>query len=212
MKKFKLIIISFFVLYNTFVLFNVNSQIVNEIVVKVGDSLITSIDIQNEIITNLVINKQEINQDNINNNKNYALKNLINKTIKKNEIKKFEIKKFNKQDLQNYISDVAKNLNTDRKNLKIIFKQAGINYDSFVENREVELLWNTLIFTLYENQTNVNIIDVDNELENIKNNKSEEELKEIRKKILDRKKSEKLDLFSRSHFSTLENNVTINFQ
>jgi vancomycin resistance protein YoaR len=212
MKKFKLIIISFFVLYNTFVLFNVNSQIVNEIVVKVGDSLITSIDIQNEIITNLVINKQEINQDNINNNKNYALKNLINKTIKKNEIKKFEIKKFNKQDLQNYISDVAKNLNTDRKNLKIIFKQAGINYDSFVENREVELLWNTLIFTLYENQTNVNIIDVDNELENIKNNKSEEELKEIRKKILDRKKSEKLDLFSRSHFSTLENSVTINFQ
>jgi hypothetical protein len=212
MKKFKLIIISFFVLYNTFVLFNVNSQIVNEIVVKVGDSLITSIDIQNEIITNLVINKQEINQDNINNNKNYALKNLINKTIKKNEIKKFEIKRFNKQDLQNYISDVAKNLNTDRKNLKIIFKQAGINYDSFVENREVELLWNTLIFTLYENQTNVNIIDVDNELENIKNNKSEEELKEIRKKILDRKKSEKLDLFSRSHFSTLENSVTINFQ
>ena len=33
----------------------------------------------------------------------------------------------------------------------------------------------------------------------------------MKKKILDQKKQEKLNLFSRSHFSKLENSIQINF-
>jgi hypothetical protein len=69
-----------------------------------------------------------------------------------------------------------------------------------------------LIFELYRNQTNVNIVEVDDEIQKIKENKSDEEIKEIRNNILNRKKQEKLSLFSRSHFSNLENSIVIEFK
>jgi len=212
MKKKSLIIISVFILINNLIFLNLSSQIKNTIVVKVGNALITSVDVQNEIITNLIINNQQLNQENINSNKNYAVKNLINKLIKKSEIEKYKVTGYNKKDLEVYLNNVAKNLGTNLSGLKEKFNENQINYQTFIENYKIELLWNTMIFQLYKNQTNINIVDVENEVEKIKQNKSEEELKQIKKNILNVKKDEKLQLFSRSHFSNIENSVVINFQ
>jgi len=209
MKKIHSIIFFFFISLNGFYVSNLYSQIDNTIIGKVGNSIITSIDLQNEIITNLVINKQEINQASINNSKNFAMKNLINKSIKRQEIEKFQIKNYNNKDLDDYIEKISKNFDTDSDGLREMFNNYNISYDSLVEKFEVELLWNTLIFTIYRNQTNVNIIDVENEIKKIKEDRSDEELKNIRQKILNRKKEEKLNLFSRSHFSNLENSMII---
>jgi hypothetical protein len=211
MKNLNFINIFGFILINIF-FSNSYSQINNTIVVKVGESLITSLDIKNEIVTNLIINKLEITQVNINNNKNYAIKNLINKSIKRNEINKYQITNYNKKDLYNYIENVAKNLNTNSNSLNKVFKEYNINYKAFLRNHETELLWNTLIFQLYKNQTNVNILEVENEVKKISKNQSEDELKKIKENILNKKKEEKLNLFSRSHFSNLENTVSITFQ
>ena len=79
------------------------SEIKNNIVAKVGNSLITSIDLQNEVVTNLVINKKEITQANIDGVKNYAIKNLVKKSIKKIEINKYKIEEYSKKDLYDYI-------------------------------------------------------------------------------------------------------------
>jgi hypothetical protein len=174
--------------------------------------LVTSIDIQNEIITNLVINGQEISQENINSNKGYAIKNLINKSMKRGEINKYKITNYSKKDLQNYIENIAKTLNTNLDGLKKIFKQNYINYDVFVERHKIELLWNSLIFQLYKNQINVNIIEVNTEAENINKSNSKEELEKIKINILNKKKQDKLNLFSRSHLSNLENTLNINFR
>ena len=212
MKKFNLIIVSFFILTSSFIFSNLESTINNTIAVKVGSSLITTIDIQNQIMTNLIINGIEINQENINNNKNYAIKYLINKTIKKNEIDKFKIKNYSREDLKKYIEITAKNLNTDINGLKKIFKEYNISFEVFEKNYKLELLWNTLIFQLYKNQINVNILEVENEVEKISKNKNLEELKIIKENILSQKKKDKLNLFSRSHFTNLENTVSINFQ
>ena len=212
MKKFFLIIISISILFNNFIFLNLQSQINNIIIVKVGESLITSLDVENEIITNLIIKKQEINQTSVNNNKKYAVKNLINKSIKKSEINKYEIKDYNEQDLKNYVQNIAKELNTDSKGLKNIFKQSNIDYEVFLENYKIELLWNTLIFQYYKNQTNINTVDLENEIEKVKDNKTEEEVKKIRKNFLEKKKQEKLNLFSRSHLSNLENTIVVDFQ
>ena len=212
MKKKSLIIISVFILINNLIFLNLSSQIKNTIVVKVGNALITSVDVQNEIITNLIINNQQLNQENINSNKNYAVKNLINKLIKKSEIEKYKVTGYNKKDLEVYLNNVAKNLGTNLSGLKEKFNENQINYQTFIENYKIELMWNTMIFQLYKNQTNINIVDVENEVEKIKQNKSEEELKQIKKNILNVKKDEKLQLFSRSHFSNIENSVVINFQ
>ena len=174
--------------------------------------MVTSIDIQNEIITNLVINGQEISQENINSNKGYAIKNLINKSMKRGEINKYKITNYSKKDLQNYIENIAKTLNTNLDGLKKIFKQNYINYDVFVERHKIELLWNSLIFQLYKNQINVNIIEVNTEAENINKSNSKEELEKIKINILNKKKQDKLNLFSRSHLSNLENTLNINFR
>jgi hypothetical protein len=208
----KILIVLFFCFTNNFIFFELKSQIKNNIVVKVGNSLISSIDIQNEIITSIIINKQKITQTNIDNYKNYAIKKLIKSTIKRNEIEKYDVKNYDPIALNNYIDNVAKNLNTNKVGLKKIFTETGINYDLFVNNHRTELLWNTLIFQIYNNQININIIEVENEIEKIKEKKSLDELKKIKKTILLKRKEEKLDLFSRSHFSNLENLVSIDFQ
>ena len=191
---------------------NLQSQINNFIVVKVGNTIVTSVDIQNQIITNLIVNKQELTQLNIDKNKNFSVQSLIRKSIKKSEIDKYKITNYNPADLQKYIENVAKNLNTDQNGLKEIFKQAKIDYDSFVENYKVELLWNTLIFSLYQNQTNINMVEVNNEIENLKENTNNDELKKLKEAVINRKREEKFQLFSRSHFTNLENTININFQ
>ena len=212
MKKINVIIISFLIFFNNNSFSNLYTQINNNIVVKIGELLVTSIDIENQIITNLIINKQEITQENIDKNKNFAVKTLINKSIKLGEINKYQIKDYNKKDLQDYSKNIAKNLNANENSLRQIFKQYNIDYDSFLKNYEIELLWNTLIFKLYKNQINVNILEVENEVEKISKNKNLEELKIIKENILSQKKKDKLNLFSRSHFTNLENTVSINFQ
>jgi len=212
MKKINVIIISFLIFFNNNSFSNLYTQINNNIVVKIGELLVTSIDIENQIITNLIINKQEITQENIDKNKNFAVKTLINKSIKLGEINKYQIKDYNKKDLQDYSKNIAKNLNANENSLRQIFKQYNIDYDSFLKNYEIELLWNTLIFQLYKNQINVNILEVENEVEKISKNKNLEELKIIKENVLSQKKKDKLNLFSRSHFTNLENTVSINFQ
>ena len=59
MKKF-IIGFNIFFLTNFFILSELQPQIKNEIIVRVGGLIISSFDVQNEIITNLVLNKQEI--------------------------------------------------------------------------------------------------------------------------------------------------------
>ena len=202
----------FIILFSNFFFYSANSELNNKILIKVGNEIITSLDLQNEIITNLVINKQEINQENINQLKDFSVKNLINKKIKLIEIKKYKVKDYNKKDLNDYLLNIASSrFETNIPGLRDIFKKNDIIFDSFSKNFEIELLWNTLIFNMYKSQTNINLVEVENELNKFKDNKTIEELTEIKKKILDQKKQEKLNLFSRSHFSNLENSIQINF-
>ena len=201
----------FFICLNNFLFFNLEAKINNVIVAKVGNLLVTSLDIRDEILTYLIINSQEISQENINKSKNFALKNLINKAIKTNEINKFQITNYSQNDLRKYIEKVSNNLNVSTSELKNIFKINNISYEEFVEKHITELKWNTLIFSLYKNQININIIEVDNEIKQVKEDQDPKELKKIKENILNRKKEEKLNLFSRSHFSNLENSINIKF-
>ncbi len=211
MKKNNFLIYIFYILIYNFIFLNLQAKIINNIIVKVGGGIITSIDIENEIMTNLILNKEEISQQNIDKIKNASVKKLINRLIKKGEIDKFNIKEYDKNDLQKYIEFVSKSLNLPSNELKNFFEQKNINYDTFLENHKIELLWNTLIYEIYRNQLNINIIEVENEIKKIKENKSEEELKKFNENILNQKKEEKLNLFSRSHFSNIENTIQIMF-
>ena len=164
MRNKILISLGIFLFINNFIFSELKSKISNNIVVKVGNDLITSVDIKNEIITNLIISKQKVTQETINGNKDYAVKNLISKSIKRAEVNKYSVTAYNKNDLRNYALGIAKKFNTNIKGLKKIFKGSNINYETFEKNYETELLWNSFIFSIYKNQININIVEVANEV------------------------------------------------
>ena len=154
----------------------------SQIIAKVGNEIITSIDLENEVLTILTISKAELSQDTINKTKNLAMKELIRKLIKKNEIKKYNIKDYNRNDLNKYLVQFAERLGTNKSGLKEIFNKKGISYERFVDKYITELLWNTLIFQIYKNQITVNTIEIQNEVnEKLKNEKiiTEYDLSEI---------------------------------
>ena len=210
------IIICFFFLSNSFIFSSSQSQTINKIVVKVGASIITSEDIRNEILTNLTVAKIEISQENINKYKDYAIKSLIKNSIKKSEINKYKIENFNKEDLENYISNIDKKFADNPIGLKEIFKENNINYEVFVEKFKTELLWNTLIYSFYKNQININVIEIENEIEQVTSLDKEKYtttgIDKLRDKVIINKKQEKLSLYSRSHYSNLESLISIKFQ
>lgn len=147
----------FFLLLNTSI---VKTEIKGKIVAKVGNKIITSYDLENEIKTQLFITRSEINQNQIDKVKSVSMRNLVRHAIKESEVKKYEVKEFNLEDLNNYLSNLAKNLGVNQINLKKLFKQNNLDYESHVEKFKTELLWNTLIFNLYRNQINVNVIEI----------------------------------------------------
>lgn len=210
MSKKKII---FLLLINYIFFFSLNAEITNKIIVKVGNEIVTSLDLQNEIMTNLTINKMEINQNNIDEIKNYSIKNLINKKIKQIEIKKYNITEYSKNDINKYLTNIAsEKFNTNVLGLKNIFQQNNISFEIFSENFKTELLWNTLIYSFYKNQMNINMLEIENEIKKYKDNEGIIDLTELKEKLLNQKKEEKLQLFSRSHFSNLESSIEIIFQ
>ena len=212
MKKILSRICIFFLITN-FTFYELKAQIKSYIVAKVGNSIITSLDVQNEIIMTLVLSKQEINQENINNNKNAAIKNLIAQLIKESEIKKIKIENFNKKDLQDYVQKIEKSFQTDKRGLKKIFSQNNLNYDSLIEKHKIALLWNSLIYMIYNNQININVIEVENEVEKIKNLENiEYNLSEIeisKSEYSENKIKEILELISKEGFESTAKKISI---
>lgn len=148
-----------------------NSNINNKILVKIGNEIVTGIDLENEIKIILTLENLKINQQNINAVKPKALKSLISLSVKQSEIDKYQVKEYNKLDLNNYIKETEKRLNTNNQGLRNIFKRIGIDYDHYKDRFKIELLWNTLIFQIYKNQININMVEINNELDNRKNKK-----------------------------------------
>jgi len=158
-KKIGIIILSLFVSST-----NLSTKVENKIIAKVGTEIITAIDVQNEIRTILAINKKTLNQETINSTKNLAIKTLIGRTIKVNEIKKYNITYYSKEELDQVKINIAKKLGIEKKNTKNFFSSNNIDYDTFVDSQKTELLWKTLIYSMYKNQITINPVEVENEL------------------------------------------------
>ena len=138
------------------------AQIKNTIIAKVGNQIITSLDVENEVKAILILTKTEVNRENIEKIKKKSIQSLIRKSIKKIEIEKYNIKDFSIIELENYSKNMAKNLNVSTSDLKKIFLENNIDYDLYIDNYKTDLLWNTLIFQLYNSKINLNPIEIEN--------------------------------------------------
>ena len=113
-KIFKIVLISSFInLLNISASF---SSIKNNIIAKVGNEIITLIELENKINTTLILTNQQINQENINKIKTLSLKRLIDLKIKKSEIKNYNLN-INESAIQNHMQKISQDLSIDPSNL-----------------------------------------------------------------------------------------------
>ena len=128
-----------------------------QILYKIDNTLVTNVDINNELnylvslnteLKNL--NKYEINE--------IAKESLIRERIKLNEIKKFFLIEKYENDL--LINSILKNLYTrinlnDLDEFKIYLRDFNIKNDEEKEKLKIEILWNQLISRKFQNQINI---------------------------------------------------------
>ena len=157
------------------------ASIEDKILAKIGNEIVTNYDVVNEINTILALTNKTANKDEFGKLQNIAFLSIKKRLIKKSEIKRYKITKYNKVDVNNYILGLEKNLGLIQQNisLKDHFKRYGANYDIYFEGVIVNFKWNSLIYSLYRKQ-----LDVDEEL--IKS--------ELKKQIQDEKKIEEYNL------------------
>ena len=153
------------------------SAIKNNIIAKVGNEIITLIELENKVNTTLILANQKINQENINKLKNISLKRLIDLKIKQSEVEKFNIT-LNEIAIENHMQKISKNLNIDPFELKKFFELNKIDYDQYKKEVETEFLWQRLISQLYYSKISINKDQIEKEvLEFSKNRKKKLEFK-----------------------------------
>ena len=141
-----------------------------KILYKIDNSLITNIDINNELNYLISLNKK---LDDLNKSEKIeiAKESLIREKIKSNEIKKyFIVEKYENNQL---IQDIIKNLYTNLNLSNLIefedyLKDFDISINEVKEKLKIEILWNQLISRKFQNQIN---IDEDKIRQNVKNEK-----------------------------------------
>ena len=169
----------FFILFSLFE--STFASIEDKIIAKVGNEIVTNYDIINEINTILALTNRAADKKELAKLQNIAFLSIKKRLIKEKEIKRYEIKKFSNIDVNNYILGLENNLGLVQQNisLKDHFKRYGANYDIYFDGVIINFKWNSLIYSLYRKQ-----LDVDEEL--IKS--------ELKKQIQEEKKIEEYNL------------------
>ena len=132
----------------------------NKIVVKVDNELITSFDIKNKIISTLILTDKEINQQNINILKKKSLDDLILNRLKRIELKKHNFKRDNTR-INSYLNSISKN---NINSLKTLFKTNNVNFETYVNEIDVEFRWRNLIFQNYSKKILIDPKNIEDEI------------------------------------------------
>lgn len=166
MNFFKLFLINIFLIIFVFKN-NAISSIKSEIIVKVGDEIITSFQLESKIKTTLLFAGEKLSQENINKVKNISLKFLINSKIKYNEIKNYKLD-VNQVAINMHLENISKKLNIAPNNLKDFFNTKEMSYEQYIDEVKIEFMWQTLIRELYANRIVVQEDQINKEVDRIK--------------------------------------------
>ena len=174
-KHIKIIILLFFL---------INSKgfaLENNIILKINNDIITSIDIFNEIkkIRFFNNNLAEIDNEEI---YDIALQSLLRNRVKKIEVlknvKSLEVQ--NEDYLNLLIQNTYKRLNIDNLvNFKKELSNRGINYEEFKNELKVDIFWNEIIYSKFNNNVVIDEEKLKKQLENSNKNNLEFNLSEI---------------------------------
>ncbi len=191
MNHFKIIVISVF-----FIFFTVTSNSLSILIkAKIGNEIITNIDIDNEIKYLFFLNPKLKDLD-ISRTEEIAKNSLITEIIKKKELEKFYDFKKTKELINIVEKNLLKKKNIENKNELIeILEREALDYKKIKNKLHVEALWNQLIYKKYVDKIVIDKNNLRNKIQeqfDRKNNKFEYNLSEI---VFDGISPENLDAY-----------------
>ena len=165
-KFIKIQVIILFLFIHT----KLNAAFENLILLRVDNKIITTFDMENEIKLNLLLNNIAATKENVLALKGKATDTLIRKRLLEIEIEKFKVEKYNVEDVIKYVDKIADNLNVTVSELKKKFKNNKISFTNYRNDVINEYKWNTLIYSIYSDQLEINPYEIQNELDRQANN------------------------------------------
>ena len=165
MKKF--FFLKILLLFFLFKIPTISASTQTKIIANVGNQIVSSYELKNKVNTILFLSNQKINQININNVKNQALIALVNSKLKKIEIKNYRIPIEKNENVNKFLSRSSSRFNTDENGLKKLFEENNIDFDLYLDEIMIDLAWQKLIFSLYNDKIVLDENEINNELNKI---------------------------------------------
>ena len=153
----------------------VEEVIKDSLFATVGNKAITQSDIINEIKIILILTGQSFTEDIKEQLQSGAIQSIIRRNIKKIEIEKYNSLTFNPPDVDKELIKLANNLYMDLDTFKNTFIANGIPFSNVIDQIQIELLWNSLIFELYKDRLVISLDEISEQLKSIQNKKEIEE-------------------------------------
>ena len=135
------------------------------IVFKVNNEIVTNIDIKNETSYLVALNNElkDTDKDIIN---NLAKESIIREKIKKNEVSKYFKLNVSEEYLDNIIKNYYIKLGIDNlENFELYLEDYNLKLDVVKNKIAIEILWNKLIGSKYQNQISINKKILENRIE-----------------------------------------------
>ena len=149
--------IKIFIIFFCFIIAEVYA-IENKVIAKVDNNIITTLDVFDEI-NNLKFFNKNLNKINDEEIYQISLQSLIRQEIKKNEIlknfKKIEL--IDNDYLNSFIEGTYKSLNINNLlDFKNYLADNKVDYKKYEQKLIIDILWNQIIFTKFENRISIN--------------------------------------------------------
>lgn len=194
---------------------NLNAEISNNIVVMVGDEMITSYDLEQEKLYLSLINQININSLNKKQLDDMAKDSLIREKVKSNVINKQKNLVIDDDFISINIKQVYKKLGLNSLDeLKYLINKYNLNYEEFVNKITIELKWNQIIYSLFSNKIQIDKDKIDKKISLILNENEEKEFLISEIFLIGKNKKELNDKIIKVQESILEigfNNTAIKY-
>ena len=194
---------------------NLNAEISNNIVVMVGDEMITSYDLKQEKLYLSLINQININSLNKKQLDDMAKDSLIREKVKLNIINLQEGLIIGDDFININIKQIYERLGLNSFNeLKYLINKNNLNYEEFVNKLVIELKWNQIIYSLFSNKIQIDKDKIDKKIRLIINENKEEEFLISEIFLIGKNKKELKDKIIKAQENILEigfNNTAIKY-
>jgi hypothetical protein len=191
-----------------FVLFLTNSkakQLTNNVIVSIDNSIITELDINEEINFLKFVNKDQATGSS-EPFKKEIINSLIDRKIKDIETNFFKIE-VSEKEIEINLYSYLERMKINNEILNSFYNRNEIEKDYLKNIIKIDMKWSKLIRQMYESRLNVNLTEVNRELEK----KDAEDDEKLKKQLIITEQNKLLNKFSATHLEKSKKKYLIKF-